>query len=89
MLASRSSPSALVHPQTLASASLLGSPRALELTVCVRIGRTQPFTGLLYLKGGVEGRPNNISDDFTSLKGKRVGVSLPPPCSVLSRAVTL
>ncbi|TNY18442.1 NMT1/THI5 like-domain-containing protein [Rhodotorula diobovata] len=33
----------------------------------------EPFTGLLYLKGGVEGRPNNISDDFTSLKGKRVG----------------
>ncbi|GAA6048781.1 hypothetical protein JCM3770_003963 [Rhodotorula araucariae] len=34
----------------------------------------EPFTGLLYLKGGVEGRPHDINGDhFTSLKGKRVG----------------
>ncbi|GAA5927409.1 hypothetical protein JCM3775_002538 [Rhodotorula graminis] len=34
----------------------------------------EPFTGLLYLKGGVEGHPHDIEKDhFTSLKGKRVG----------------
>ncbi|GAA5853770.1 hypothetical protein JCM9279_001662 [Rhodotorula babjevae] len=34
----------------------------------------EPFTGLLYLKGGVEGHPHGIEKDhFTSLKGKRVG----------------
>lgn len=50
--------------------------------------RAQPFTGLLYLKGGVEGHPNDIEKDhFTSLKGKRVGVrpSLSPCASPSSQ----
>lgn len=33
----------------------------------------QPFTGLLYLEGGVDGKGNGITNDFRSLKGKRIG----------------
>ncbi|BGP03894.1 Glycylpeptide N-tetradecanoyltransferase [Rhodotorula toruloides] len=33
----------------------------------------EPFTGLLYLEGGVDGKGNGITNDFRSLKGKRIG----------------
>ncbi|BGP28004.1 Glycylpeptide N-tetradecanoyltransferase [Rhodotorula toruloides] len=33
----------------------------------------EPFTGLLYLEGGVDGKGNGITSDFRSLIGKRIG----------------
>ncbi|GAA5977194.1 hypothetical protein JCM11641_003872 [Rhodosporidiobolus odoratus] len=33
----------------------------------------EPFTGVIYLEGGVEGKSTGITSDFRSLKGKRIG----------------
>ncbi|GAA6041426.1 hypothetical protein JCM8097_005245 [Rhodosporidiobolus ruineniae] len=33
----------------------------------------EPFTGVIYLEGGADGKSASISEDFTSLKGKRIG----------------
>ncbi|GAA6020710.1 hypothetical protein JCM10207_001994 [Rhodosporidiobolus poonsookiae] len=33
----------------------------------------EPFTGVIYLEGGVSGKSEGITSDFRSLKGKRIG----------------
>ncbi|GAA5836324.1 hypothetical protein JCM11251_001463 [Rhodosporidiobolus azoricus] len=33
----------------------------------------EPFTGVIYLKGGVPGKSEGLTEDFRSLKGKKIG----------------
>ncbi|GAA5884028.1 hypothetical protein JCM6882_002107 [Rhodosporidiobolus microsporus] len=60
---------AMVH--TIAAAAR-GYPVTSIGTILDEI-EVQPFTGVIYLEGGVPGKSEGLTEDFRSLKGKKIG----------------